>query len=92
MSSGSVDARVLLACFLRLAPSMKLERPSRSPSALTSFLGTWAWVVVLLAVAVVLVSLGGASYLVELGRVAYVRFSSVSPENCDVDFSCRVFL
>jgi hypothetical protein len=43
-------------------------------------------VVILLAVAVVLVSFGGPLGLVMLGRVAYVRFLSVSPENCVVLF------
>jgi hypothetical protein len=38
-------------------------------------------VAILLAVAVVLVSFGGAPDLVELGRVACVRFLPVSPEN-----------
>jgi hypothetical protein len=36
---------------------------------------------ILFAVAIVLVSFGGALDLVELGRVAYVRFLPVSPEN-----------
>jgi hypothetical protein len=65
-------------------PSTKLERPSHSLSALASFSGTWAWLVVLLAVAIVLVSFGGAPDLMELGRVAYVWFLLVSYENCVV--------
>ena len=68
--SGSVGVRVPLACF-GLPRATKLERPTRSLSALTSFPRTSTnQVVIELAVAVVLVSSGGAPDLVELGSVA----------------------